>query len=205
VEDQWSKDIVPAFVTDRTFNSIMRIARRFSVIFDFLQTKNNMKSKFILLSILFMPIALSVYAQTSDAEAEAMANLLGVQKREAVMKLVPVTGKDSVAFWKLYDEYRQKNNAMAKTRIQAFEQMASSYTNMTPTLADELARKQFAMRDEQERVLQEYYKKIKTATNAVVAFEFYQAEIYMLTQLRAVIMQQIPTYGEFQNAIQRKN
>jgi len=43
------------------------------------------------------------------------------------------------------------------------------------------------------------------ATNAVVAFEFYQAEIYMLTQLRAGIMQQIPTYGEFQNAIQKKN
>ena len=182
----------------------MCAARQFSAVFALLQTKNYMKIKFSFLFILFMPIALSIYAQTSDAEAEAMANLLGVQKREVVMKLVPVTGKDSVAFWKLYDEYRQKNNAMAKTRIHAYEQMASSYSNMSPALADELAKKQFAMRDEQEKVLQDYYKKIKTATNAVVAFEFYQAEIYMLTQLRAVIMQQIPTYGEFQNAIKKK-
>jgi len=164
-----------------------------------------MKSKSILVSIALITTTLSAYAQTSDAEAEAMANLLGVQKKEIVMKLVPVTGKDSVAFWKLYDEYRLRYNNMAKTRIQLYEQTALSYNKMTPALADSLAKKQFVMRDEQEKILQDYYKKIKSATNAVVAFEFYQAEIYMLTQLRAVIMQQIPTYGEFQNAIQKKN
>ena len=93
-----------------------------------------MKIKLIFLSILLTPIALSVYAQTSDAEAEAMANLLGVQKKEVVMKLVPVTGKDSVAFWKLYDEYRQRSNAMTKNRIHLYEQTALSYSKMTPTL-----------------------------------------------------------------------
>jgi len=162
-----------------------------------------MKSKFILFSILFISMAVSLCAQTSDAEAEAMANLLGVQKKEAVMKLVPVSGKDSVAFWKIYNEYQQKSNAMAKNRIQLYEQTALSYPKMTPALADELAKKQFAARDETEKTLQEYYNKIKSATNAVVAFEFYQAEFYMLTQLRAAIMQQIPTYGEFQNAIKK--
>jgi hypothetical protein len=164
-----------------------------------------MRSKFILLFILFTPIALFVCAQTSDAEAEAMANLLGVQKREIMMKLVPVSGKDSVAFWKIYDEYRDKNNATAKNRIHLYEQTALSYTGMTPVIADSLARAQFAVRDDQEKMLQEYYKKIKAATNPVVAFEFYQAETYILTQLRSTIMQQIPTYGEFQNAINKKN
>jgi len=67
-----------------------------------------------------MMITFSLYAQSSNAEAEAMANLLGVQKKEIVMKLIPVTGKDSVAFWKLYDEYRLKYNDMAKTRIQLY-------------------------------------------------------------------------------------
>jgi len=42
-------------------------------------------------------------------------NLLGVQKREAVSKLVPVTGKDSIAFWKIYDEYEQINKKVGKT------------------------------------------------------------------------------------------
>ena len=48
-------------------------------------------------------------------------------------------------------------------------------------------------------MLEDYYKKIKSATNAVTAFEFYQAETYLLTQIRAHIMQQIPTYGELMN------
>jgi hypothetical protein len=162
-----------------------------------------MKRKFILISIFMMPVAFSGYAQTSDAEAEAMANLLGVQKKEVVMKLVPVSGKDSVAFWKLYDDYRLKSNSMTKSRIHLYEQTALSYPKMTPALADSLARKQFAARDEQEKILQDYYYKIKSATNPVVAFEFYQAEIYILTQLRAVIMQQIPTYGQFHSAIKK--
>jgi hypothetical protein len=68
---------------------------------------------------------------------------------------------------------------------------------MTPAAADELAVKYFANRISQEKSLEDYYKKIKSATNAVTAFEFYQAEVYMLTQIRASIMQQIPTYSQF--------
>jgi hypothetical protein len=37
----------------------------------------------------------------------------------------------------------------------------------------------------------------------MIAFEFYQAEVYLLTQIRAHIMQQIPTYGQFQAAINK--
>ena len=151
-----------------------------------------------------MFITMASMAQTSDAEAAAMVNLLGVQKREIMAKLVPVAGKDSAAFWKVYDEYQQKNGATGKERIQLYEQTANSYASMSPQLADSLAKRQFAVRIQQEQLLEEYYKKIKSATNSVVAFEFYQAETYLLTQLRAQIMQQIPTYGEYKNAIQLK-
>ena len=162
-----------------------------------------MKTKSIPFVTLSMILSFTMSAQTSDAEAEAMANLLGVQKREVVSKLVTVSGKDSVTFWKLYDEYQQKNDAMAKNRIQLYEQTARSYNTMTPAVADSLAQRYFANRDGQEKTLEEYYKKIKSATNAVTAFEFYQAETYLLTQVRATIMQQIPTYGEFQSAVKK--
>jgi len=164
-----------------------------------------MKSKVILAAVLCIPTTFAAWAQTSDAEAEAMANLLGVQKKEIVMKLVPVTGKDSVAFWKLYNEYQQKNNAMAKDRIQLYEKTALSYTKMSPALADSFAKKYFINREKQEKMLEDYYSKIKSATNAVVAFEFYQAETYLLTEVRHTIMQQIPTYGEFHSAIKKRD
>ena len=147
---------------------------------------------------------LGAMAQTSDAEADAVVNLLGVQKKEAVAKLVHVTGKDSVAFWKIYDEYQQVNKATAKTRIGLYEKTAQAYTNMTPAIADSLAGQYFNNRIAQEKTLHTYYKKIKDATNAVTAFEFYQAEVYILTAIRAQIMQKVPTYGQV-HAAARKN
>jgi len=164
-----------------------------------------MKTKFIPFVALSMFMSFALSAQTSDAEAEAMAKLLGVQKKEIIMKLVSISGKDSVTFWTLYEEYLQKNQSLTKERIKLYEQTARSYNNMTPGTADSLARRYFANRDQQEKSLEDYYKKIRSATNAVAAFEFYQAETYLLTQVRATIMQQIPTYGEYRNAIKLKN
>jgi len=63
-----------------------------------------MKIKNLFLALFCIGFILPSFAQTSDAEAEAIVNLLGVQKKEAIAKLVSATGKDSIAFWKLYDE-----------------------------------------------------------------------------------------------------
>jgi hypothetical protein len=164
-----------------------------------------MKAKTTALAILCILTSFAVYAQMSDAEAEATANLLGVQKKDIIMKLISVGGKDSVTFWKLYDEYLQKNKALTKERIQLYEQTARSYNKMTAGAADSLAARYFSNRDLQEKSLEDYYKKIKAATNAVAAFEFYQAETYLLTQVRATIMAQIPTYGEYRNSIKLKD
>jgi hypothetical protein len=78
-----------------------------------------------------------------------------------------------------------------------------AYRNLTPAIADSLAIKYFKNRNDQEKTLEEYYAKIKKATNPVAAFQFYQSELYLLTQIRASIMQQIPTYGEVQLAIKK--
>ncbi|MFZ2905594.1 MAG: hypothetical protein WAZ98_05275 [Cyclobacteriaceae bacterium] len=65
--------------------------------------------------------------------------------------------------------------------------------NLTPAKADSLVGQYFVNRIEQEKMLETYYKKVKTATNANVAFQFYQAELYLTAQIRAQIMMQIPT------------
>jgi len=163
-----------------------------------------MNLKFTLFTVFCLGMTFEALSQTSDAEADAIVNLLGVQKREAISKLVPVSAKDSAAFWKIYDEYQALNKSTAKSRIGLYEKTAQSYGNMTPTIADSLANKYFFNRMDQEKTLEAYYKKIKAATNSVIAFEFYQAEVYLLTSLRAQIMQQVPTYGQF-HATMKKN
>jgi hypothetical protein len=160
--------------------------------------------KTLLLTAFYAAFIMSGYAQTSDDEAAAIINLLGVQKKEAIARLVPVSGKDSAAFWKLYEEYMQKNAPVAKNRLHLYETTANSYSNMTNGMADSLAKKYFENRMSQEKSLEEYYNKIKAATNATTAFEFYQAEVYLLTYMRAQIMQRIPTYGEFRAQLKKK-
>jgi len=155
--------------------------------------------KKLLFAFLLAGTSIVTNAQTSDAEADAMINLLGVQKKEAIAQLVSVDTKDSVAFWKIYDEYLKKNKEVAKTRMKLYERTALAYDNMKPAMADSLSKQYFANRFGQEKSLEEYYGKIKAATNSVVAFQFYQAEVYVLTLMRASIMQQIPTYGEVAN------
>jgi hypothetical protein len=78
-------------------------------------------------------------------------------------------------------------------------------SNLTPALADALANQYFVNRLDNEKNLEVYYKKVKTATNAVVAFEFYQAEVHLLTQLRAQIKQHVPTYGQLKAMAGKKN
>ena len=158
------------------------------------------KFMFMQLKISLLVIAIAVgpilcIGQTSDAEADAVINLLGVQKREAIAKMVPVTGKDSVSFWKIYDEYQAANKMTAKTRMRLYEGTVQAYPHMNAQVADSLAKRYFSNRLDQEKSLETYYQKIKAATNALVAFEFYQAEVYLLTQIRAQIMAQIPVYG----------
>jgi len=162
-----------------------------------------MRLKIFLVILACAGFSFAAFSQTSDAEAEAIVNLLGVQKKEAIGKLVAVSGKDSAAFWKIYNQYENENKQVALSRLALYEKTAQAYSNMTASVADSLAAKYFTNRFDQEKSLQEYYNKIKTATNAVVAFEFYQAEVYMLTQLRASIMQQIPTYGQLKLAQKR--
>jgi hypothetical protein len=162
-----------------------------------------MNLKLIVIAIFFACISFDAFAQTSDAEAEAIINLLGVQKREAMSKLVAIDKKDSAAFWKLYSDYQKDNKQIALARLSLYEKTAASYSNMTAPIADSLASRYFSNRFMQEKSLEEYYKKIKAATNAVVAFEFYQAEVYMLNQIRNSIMQQIPTYGQLHLAAKK--
>jgi len=162
-----------------------------------------MKAKLLVAIVSFNSITFVAEAQKSEAEIEAVVNLLTVQKKEAVAKLVSVSAKDSVIFWKVYADYQKDNQKLMKDRINLYQGTANSYDNLTNAVADSLAAKYFGNREDQEKLLESYYKKFKAATNSVAAFQFYQAETYLLTQIRANIMSQIPTYGELQKIFKK--
>jgi len=156
-----------------------------------------MKLKFVLMTVFLLSLSLSSFSlAVSNDELDAIVTLLGAQKRDLVKELVNITPKDSVNFWKVYSAFEQDMKKYRKERIQSFEKFAKAYSNMDDKTADEIAKVLFSVRSGQEKLFEEYYGKMKAATNASLAIQFYQAEIYYLTLARANIMQQLPAYGQ---------
>lgn len=156
-----------------------------------------MKSVTNFLAIIFICLAFTGYAQiTSNDELDAVVTLLGVQKREAVKELVNIPKKDSANFWKVYVAFEDEQKKFRKQRIQVYDQLVNSYNTMDEKAADKFAKEFFELRAGQEKLLSQYYEKMKTATSSLVAIQFYQAETYILTLARTNLMQQIPTYGQ---------
>jgi hypothetical protein len=154
-----------------------------------------MKLKIAILALFCVSASFSLQAQTND-ELDAMVTLLGMEKKQAINELVNITTKDSVNFWKVYGAFEAEQKKFRKERMLSYEKLVKAYDAMDDKTADELAKQFFALRDGQEKLLVQYYTKVKTATNASLAIQFYQAETYFLTLARANIMQQLPTYGQ---------
>ena len=156
-----------------------------------------MKSKISLIALICTSIAFSSFSQApTNDELDAIVTLLGMEKKQAINELVNITAKDSASFWKVYNAFESEQKQFRKKRIQTYEKLVKSYEAMDDKTADELAKDFFELRIGQEKILEQYYGKMKLATSSILAIQFYQAETYYLTLARATIMQQLPTYGQ---------
>ena len=156
-----------------------------------------MKLKIALLTLFFASTVGAAFSQArTNDELDAIVTLLGMDKKKAVAQLVKVAPKDSVAFWNVYQAFEDEQRKFRKQRITITENAVKAYDNMDPKTADGIVKEVVEFRIAQEKLLEQYYGKMKAATNPVLAFQFYQAEIYLITLARVSIMEQIPTYGE---------
>jgi hypothetical protein len=156
-----------------------------------------MKSKTVLLIVGLLSLSIYSFSQAvSNDEVDAIVTLLGVQKRDLVKELVHITPKDSANFWKVYTSFEQDQKKLRKDRLKDYDKFAKAYDKMDDKTADELAKSFAETRIAQEKLLEQYYGKMKVATSATLAIQFYQAETYYLTLARANIMQQLPSYGQ---------
>ncbi|MNC99020.1 hypothetical protein D3C83_171650 [compost metagenome] len=54
-----------------------------------------------------------------------------------------------------------------------------------------------SMSGENDKLIASYYKKIKKGSGVKAAAQFFQFEHYVLSKIRAELMEQIPLIGEF--------
>ena len=152
--------------------------------------------KKITLMIAALVIAVVTYSQTNKEEVDLFQAAFGMEKKAVVANFVKPDEAQKDAFWSLYDEYEIARKENGKRRLELLEQYAKTYKNMSPEAADLWTKEVIKLQTATDKLIATYYNKIKKATNAVVATQFYQIEGYIITAVRMKILEGIPFVGE---------
>ena len=154
-----------------------------------------MKKISLLLAMMIIGFT-NIYAQSNKEEIDLLQAALGMDKKAVVASFVTPDPAQKDAFWALYDEYEVARKENGRQRIVLLEEYAKNYKTMTPEVADKWTNDLIKLQTATDKLIVTYYKKIKKATNAVVALQFYQIEAYILTTIRMEILEGIPFVGE---------
>jgi hypothetical protein len=149
-----------------------------------------MKKTSLFLSLLFVVSLLK--AQSNKEEIDYMQSIFGMQKKEVVAEFVKVEDAQKDAFWKLYDEYETARKELGKQRIDMLVKYSENYNKMTNESAEAWTDEVIELGKKTDDLLIEYYKKVKKIANPIVASQFYQVEVYILTVVRLNILGQLP-------------
>jgi hypothetical protein len=137
-------------------------------------------------------LASFTYAQSNKEEVDLVQAAFGMDKKAAVAEFVKPSATQKDAFWKLYDEYETQRKELGKQRIALLEEYAKKYASMTSDQADAWTKKVMELQKKTDNLITTYYGKVKGVSDGIVATQFYQVENYILSVIRASILDAVP-------------
>ena len=149
-----------------------------------------MKKYVLIISAFFL--ASFAWSQSNKEEIDLVQAAFGMEKKAVVADFVKPSETQSVAFWTLYDQYETQRKELGKQRIALLSQYADQYLTMTSEQADAWTKKVIDLQKKTDNLIVTYYGKIKTASDGLVATQFYQIENYILTAIRMELLQNVP-------------
>jgi hypothetical protein len=132
----------------------------------------------------------SAYAQ--NGIVEMLRQDLKTEKTAIMTASLPLTQKESDAFWPIYRDYSHELTKLGDRRIEVIKQIAEKYDKMDDKTAEKLAKESFKISDDRTSLLKKYFGKIAKAIGPVKAGRFLQIESQMLTLVDAQIIEQVP-------------
>ena len=146
------------------------------------------------LFLFFLPLISTIaYSQINTDEMQMYQTLFGMPKREIVSEFMKIDDNKKDMFWKLYDSYEKNRKQLGQKRFVALNNYVRNYSKLNETETNEIMEDVIELTTSQDRLIAQYYKKIKTQINVVVAAQFYQIEWYLQSQIRTNILEHIPT------------
>jgi hypothetical protein len=149
-----------------------------------------MKKYLLIAAAVFM--ASFAWSQSNKEEVDLVQAAFGMDKKAVVADFVHPSATQKDAFWKIYDEYETQRKSLGKQRIELLEQYANQYQKMTSEQADAWTKKVIALQQKTDALVVTYYGKVKAVSDGIVATQFYQIENYILTAIRAEILEAVP-------------
>ena len=149
--------------------------------------------KRLLFLFLIFTFSFNMTSQTSQDEVQLMQSLYGMEKRDIVSEFVELNDSQEKEFWRLYDEYEVKRKELGKERFRLLSSYVDDYGEVKAQDADNFMRQAIPLRIKVDKLVDNYYKKIKSGTDPIVAMQFYQIENYLSDAIRMELLEEIYT------------
>ena len=150
-----------------------------------------------LLTTLMVALAFFAFSQSNKEEVDLVQSVFGMEKKAMAAEFIKLEGAPKDAFWVAYDEYETKRKELGKKRIGLLEKYVNGYSYMDDAGMDQITKEIISLQGETDKLIVTYYNKIKKGSGVKAAAQFYQFENYILSKIRAEIMENIPLIGEF--------
>lgn len=149
--------------------------------------------KSITSTLLVLCLSQSVFAQTNQDEIQLMQSLYGMEKRDIVDEFIELSSTQENEFWMLYDEYEAKRKELGQEKLKLLTSYVDDYGEVKPQDADNFMKQVIPLRIKSDKLVDAYYKKIKSKTDPIVAMQFYQIENYLSDAIRMELLEEIYT------------
>ena len=137
-----------------------------------------------------------MFAQSNKEDVDMIQAIFGKEKKTLVASFVQVDAAKADAFWSIYDEYETKRKELGKKRVALLEKYASNYATLDDITTDALIKENQSLQVATDKLIVQYYGKVKKVAGSKPAAQFYQLEGYLLSVIRATILENIPLIGE---------
>jgi hypothetical protein len=154
-----------------------------------------MKRIFLTLIFLITFSALAL-AQTEKEDTAIAEAIFGKAKKTIIAEYIQIDENKKNEFWKLYDEYEDKNNVILLERFGLIKQFVESYDTLDDATAPPIAEGIMNNTAKLDHLHREYFGKFQKVIGGLKAATVYQIELYIQTAVQADAQSHIPVVGE---------
>lgn len=149
------------------------------------------------LIILFSVCAfLGASAQDHKDELALTKALFGRENKDIVSEFVKIEQGKEKAFWLLFDEFEAKRGNSGQKKFVLLNNYVKNYKTLTESETDEIIKEIIELTKSQEKLIADYFTKIKKSCGVYTAAQFYQIEWYLTSEVRTNILESIPVIKE---------